>query len=81
MKRTVEDMKNVDIRTVDRDSLVDLNTVTIDESLPAEERLKSFVMQIRNPYVYKVGDVVVKNVYSNDSVSLRERFEQFARSL
>lgn len=81
MKRTVEDMKNVDIRTVDRDSLVDLNTVTIDESLPVEERLKSFVMQIRNPYVYKVGDVVVKNVYSNDSVSLRERFEQFARSL
>lgn len=40
---TVEEMKSVDVRTVDRDSLVDVRQVHIDEGLPKEERLKEFV--------------------------------------
>lgn len=76
-----EEMKSVDVRTVDRDSLVDVTQICIDENLPKEERLKEFVRQVKNPYCFRVGNVVVKNVYSNDGVSLRERFEQFARTL
>ena len=78
---TAEEMKSVDVRTVDRDSLVDVTQVHIDEGLPKEERLKEFARQVKNPYCFRVGNVVVKNVYSNDGVSLRERFEQFAKSL
>ena len=78
---TVEEMKNIDIRTVDPATLVDIRDVVIDDDLPKEERMASFIRQIKNPYCYRVGDVVVKNVYSNDGVSLRERFEQFARTL
>ena len=78
---TVEEMKNIDIRTVDPETLVDIRDVVIDDDLPKEERMASFIRQIKNPYCYRVGDVVVKNVYSNDGVSLRERFEQFARTL
>lgn len=78
---TLEEMKSVDVRTVDRDSLVDVMQVHIDESLSKEERLKEFVRQVKNPYCFRVGNVVVKNVYSNDGVSLRERFAQFARTL
>ncbi|MCR5330859.1 MAG: hypothetical protein K6E62_06685 [Lachnospiraceae bacterium] len=74
-------MKNVDVRTVDRDSLVDINTIVIDESLSKEERAAEFLRQIKNPYCFRVGKVVVKNVYSDDGVSLEERFEQFARTL
>lgn len=78
---TLEEMKSVDVRTVDRDSLVDVTQIHIDEDLPKEERLKEFVRKVKNPYCFRVGNVVVKNVYSNDGVSLRERFEQFARTL
>lgn len=78
---TWEDMKNVDVRTVDRDSLVDINEIVIDESLPPKERAAEFLRQIKNPYCFRVGNVVVKNVYSNDGVSLQERFEQFVRTL
>lgn len=78
---TLEEMRSIDVRTVDRDSLVDVTQIHVDEDLPREERLKEFVRQVKNPYCFRVGDVVVKNVYSNDGVSLRERFEQFARTL
>ena len=76
-----EEMRAVDVRTVDRDSLVDVTQIHIDEGMPKEERLREFVRQVKNPYCFRVGNVVVKNVYSDDGVSLRERFEQFARTL
>nr|WP_300847382.1 hypothetical protein [uncultured Acetatifactor sp.] len=78
---TLEEMRSVDVRTVDRDQLVDVTRIRIDEGLPKEERVREFVRQVKNPYCFRVGNVVVKNVYSNDGVSLRERFEQFAKTL
>lgn len=38
------------------DSLVDIRDVKIDRSLPVEERMKSYVEQIKNPYMFKVGN-------------------------
>ena len=78
---SIEEMKNVDVRTVDRDRLVDINEIEIDDSLPPKERAAEFLRQIKNPYCFRVGTVVVKNVYSDDGVSLQERFKQFARTL
>ncbi len=78
---TIEEMKAVDVRTVDPETLVDVTKIKIDESLSKEERVAEFLRQVKNPYCFRVGNMVVKNVYSNDGVSLRERFEQFARTL
>jgi CxxC motif-containing protein len=74
-------MKAVDIRTVDPKTLVDVTTIKIDENLSKEERVAEFLRQVKNPYCFRVGDVVVKNVYSTDGVTLQDRFEQFARTL
>lgn len=78
---SIEDMKNVDVRTVDRDSLVDVTQIVIDESLSKEERVAEYLRQVKNPYCFRVGDMVVKNVFSEDGVTLEERFRQFARTL
>ena len=78
---TLEEMKAVDIRTVDPDTLVDATKIHIDQNLPKEERMKEFLRQIKNPYCFRLGDMIVKSTYSEDGVSLKERFEQFARTL
>lgn len=78
---TIEEMKAVDVRTVDPETLVDVTQIKIDENLSKEERVKEFLRQVKNPYCFRVGKMIVKNVYSNDGVSLRDRFEQFARTL
>lgn len=77
---TVEEMKNVDVRTVSRDDLVDIRDVQIDRSLPKEERVRSFVQQIRNPYCFKCGNVVVKTSFADTDVTLEERMEHYLRS-
>ena len=77
----IKELKAIDVRTVDPGTLVDVTGITIDESLSREERVAEFIKQVKNPYCYRVGDVIVKNVYSDNDVTLQERFEQFARTL
>lgn len=77
---TVEEMKAVDIRTVSRDDLVDIRDVVIDQDAPKEERIKSFLRQIRNPYCFKVGNVVVKTIFADTDVTLDDRLEHYFRN-
>ena len=58
------------------DELVDIRDVKIDRALPVEDRIISYVQQIKNPYMFKVGDIVVKVSYTNDGPSLQELVEQ-----
>ena len=57
-------MREVDIRTVDRDSLTDIAEVKINTELPQEERVLDFIRQIGNPYCYISNGVVVKVSFS-----------------
>lgn len=77
----LEEMKNLDIRTVDPRSLVDRRMVRINKDLPQKERLKQYVEQIKNPYCYLDGDVVVKVSFTDESVTLEERLQAYIRSL
>lgn len=74
-------MKDVDIRTVDKNQLVDLNSVVIDESRPVRERMASFVQQIGNPYCFRVGDVAVKVVYKENGPTFQQNLEDMLKNL
>ena len=78
-KNDVDTLKNVDIRNVDKSSLVDLNSVHIDESQPVPERILSFLNQIKNPYCFRIGEVVVKVNYKTDGPSFQQNFEDLLR--
>lgn len=75
-KQDFDAMSKIDIHTVDKESLVDLQTVVIDESKPVNERMASFVEQIKNPYCFRIGDVAVKVNYKADGPSFQECFEE-----
>lgn len=57
-------MQEVDIRTVDKSTLVEIGEVEIDTSLPDEERMLDFVQQVKNPYCYLDHGTVVKISFS-----------------
>jgi len=79
--KDIEQMKNVDIRSVDKDTLIDLDTVQIDSSQPVQERVQSFLQQIQNPYCFRIGDVAVKVNYKHDGPSFQQNFEDVLRTL
>ena len=45
-----EMLKSVDIKNVDKGSLIDLDEVQIDDTRPVSERILSFLQQVQNPY-------------------------------
>ena len=59
------DLKHIDIEQYEPDQLVDLRSVSIDKSIPVPERMRSFVKQIKNPYLFKVDDITVKVEFSS----------------
>lgn len=77
----ITSMKSVDIRSVDKESLVDLGSIQIDSSKPVQERIQSFLQQIQNPYCFRIGDVAVKVNYRSDGPSFQQNFEDVLRSM
>lgn len=61
--------------------LVDIRDVVIDKSLTLKERVKSYVEQIKDPYCFKVGDVVVRVSYAGKDKSLTDSFTSMIASM
>ncbi len=54
------------IESCDKASLVDLNNIHIDTGQPAIARLAEFAKQVKNPYLFKVGDIAVNVIYRGE---------------
>lgn len=61
---------------IDKDisELVDIRDVHIDTSLPVEERIKSYIQQVKDPYCFRVGDVKVRVSFSDTDRTLTDNF-------
>ena len=74
-------MREVDIHTVDRESLVDIREIQINKKLPREQKFEDFLRQIRNPYCYRCGKLVVKVSFSDTDATLEDRLEHYLATL
>lgn len=63
------------------ESLVDIRDVKIDRSKPVEERMKSYVEQIKNPYLFKVGNTIVRVSYANTRATINDNFVNLLASM
>ncbi len=70
-------LRRVDIETVDKAALVDIRTVRVDASATDAERARQFCEQIKNPYVFRVGDVAVKVEYAENGGTLRDALRAY----
>ena len=75
----LQEMAAVDIRTVDRNTLVELDDVEIHEELPQAERIADYIKQIKNPYCYKSHGVVVKISFAGEN-RLEDTLKKCART-
>ena len=79
-REQIEAMQNVDIRTVDPETLRDIRDVTVNTDLPKRERILDFIRQIGNPYCYRHGKYVVKVSFTDTDVTLEDRMLAYIRS-
>ena len=74
-------MSNSIDQDININNLVDIRDVKIDRSLPTEERVKSYVEQIGNPYCFRVGDVKVHVSYAEKDKTLDDSFGTMIASI
>ena len=75
-KKVLEQFKQRASGSIDADSLVDISKVEIDTDKPVAERIKSFLAQIGNPYMFKVDDIVVRVSFKPNAPTLQECLEK-----
>jgi len=62
------------------DELVDIRDVKIDPSLPVEEKKKSYLQQIKNPYLYRYDDTIIRISFANNGIKLKDLLVQYLLS-
>ncbi len=72
----LKELNDTDIHTVELETLVDIKDVKIDTNLPKEERVKDFVKQIRNPYCFRYGKLIIK-LSNADLERLEEKLKRY----
>jgi len=76
----IGDLKNLDIRTIQPDTLEYIEKVKINTDLPVEERMKEFVRQIKNPYFFRCGQLVVQVEYRDTDKTINDCLREFIES-
>ena len=74
------DLKNLDIRTIRPDTLEHIENVKRNTDLPVEERMMEFVRQIKNPYFFRCGKLIVQVEYSDTDKTINDCLKEFIES-
>jgi hypothetical protein len=67
--------------TYDPEELADIEDIEINPEMPWPERMKKYLQNIRNPYVYKCGKMVVRERYNPNGKSLDEAITAYLSSI
>ena len=74
-------MKENNQTTADMSGLVDIRDVMVDRCLPVEDRIRSYVEQVKDPYCFRVGDVKVRVSFASNGRTLNDSFTDMLASL
>ncbi len=74
-------LQKIDPVSTDPDTLVDICSIKINTALPKEERIADFIRQIKNPYLFKCGDLVIQSVFPDTEVTLNDRLKQYLKNV
>ncbi len=79
--RAIQELKNVDVRTVDPAALAEIDDVAVNTALPYHERMIDYYKQIKNPYCFKHGKTIIKVGFADTNQSLEDRLESYMLSM
>lgn len=78
--QTLREMADVDVRTVPKESLVDIRDVKIDRSMGREERISDYMEQVKNPYCVQCNGIIVKMSFTQSGETLENKLTSYFQS-
>ena len=80
LKSLLDGMKSADIHMISLDDADELKTIKIRKKQPPDSRVRSYLKQVKNPYVHRIGDVIVKVSFSDSDRTLQDCMEEYLKS-
>lgn len=71
-KEDLKELSKVSFKELERNSLIDISNVYINNDLNVELKIRDFIEQIKNPYCFLCGDTAVKIEFSETGKPLDE---------
>lgn len=78
---SIENMKNTDIRTVDKSTLVDISKVVINPKDSPEKKTQDYLNQIKNPYCFLCNGYAVKLNFADNERTIEDCFLEYIDTL
>jgi len=66
---------DVDFGDVSKEDVTDISKIRIDRSLPQRKRQAQYLRQVKNPYMVRVGNMLIKVRFANNGISMEQAFE------
>lgn len=66
---------------MEKEQLVDLAEIEVDNFLNKTERINSFIEKVGNPYAFRVGKVEVEISFESDGESLQDKMERYFETI
>ena len=70
-------LKNVDLKEIDRDKIIDIKDIVIDMKKSKEDRIKTYLVNTPNPYFVKCGDILIRMSFSDNDVCIDDCIERY----
>ena len=77
MVQRMEKGKEMDIREAVAEELTDILEIEIDREMDEEGKRAEYLRQIRNPYLYRQGEYVVKVTFADTEATLADRLQEY----
>nr|WP_308628997.1 hypothetical protein [uncultured Eisenbergiella sp.] len=77
----LDELKKVDIKEVDINSLVDIRDVKVNLHLKQPERIMDYIDQIKNPYCFRHGGYIVKIGFCDSGKSLNDCLKSYVEQV
>lgn len=79
--KQLEEMKSIDITKIDRQTLIDINDIRVDSSLPTEQKMQCYIKQVKNPYCFLCDDTPIRIRFVTEKRTLKKSLGNYFSSL
>lgn len=77
----LQNMAQMDVIDADPETLADISRIEVDIKKAVSTRISDYIQKVKNPFLVKVDDYVVKIGYSDCEETLNERMEQYIKKI
>lgn len=74
-KVNLSNLSKAKMLEVPKEELVDVSSLTFDNTIPRERRAAALIGKIKNPYCFRVGEVGVKLEFPEEAPTFQEAFD------